>query len=208
MLIGGDAGAQEASPSPQQGAWLDLAAMALAPEDVPPGFFDDYSEWLVSPAAFSELVLGGEPVPPDLHQVYQSFYFNDVEQVAIHTYLFTFTTPEAAASGIGIVDATVLRPPLPEGTVVGPTTEPGPALGDESSTTTRVTYDTQAEGGPLVDVVAVTFRRDRLIAGVAIERYTDPAADGTPQAVAADATQLDADLATRLASPLTIASPP
>ncbi|MBA3377791.1 MAG: hypothetical protein H0T93_02800 [Chloroflexia bacterium] len=176
--------------------------MALAPEDVPPGFFDDYSEWLVSPAAFSELVLGGASVPAGLDEVYQSFSFSNDEEVGIHTYLFAYTTPQAAVEGYGIVDATVLRPPLPEGTVVGPAVEPGRALGDETSTTTRVTYDTQAEGGPLVDVVAVTFRRDRLIAGVAIERYTDPAADGTPQAVAADATQLDADLATRLASTL------
>jgi len=88
VVIGRGAGAQEASQVAEWEAWLDLAAMALAPEDVPPGFFDDYSEWLVSPAAFSELVLGGEPVPADLDQVYQSFYFNDVEQVAIHTYLY------------------------------------------------------------------------------------------------------------------------
>ncbi|MDQ3655023.1 MAG: hypothetical protein M3457_08085, partial [Chloroflexota bacterium] len=84
MVIGGGAGAQEASPLAEQGAWQDLAAMALAPEDVPAGFVDDYGEWLVSPAAFSELVLGGEPVPAGLDQVYQSFYFNDAEQVAIH----------------------------------------------------------------------------------------------------------------------------
>jgi len=199
MLIGGDAGAQEASPNPQQGAWLDLAAMALAPEDVPAGFFDDYGEWLVSPAAFSELVLGGEPVPAGLDQVYQSFYFNDAEQVAIHNYLFTYTTLEEASAGIGIVDATVLRPPLPDGTVDGPTTVSGPALGDESSTTTRVSYDTRGEGGPLADVVASTFRRDRLIAGVAIERYTEPAGEGSPAAPAPDAFQADADFSLRLA---------
>ncbi len=199
VVIGRSAGAQEASPVSSPGAWLDLAAMALTPDDVSAGFFDDYSEWLVSPAAFSELVLGGEPVPSGLEQVYQSFSFNDAEQVAIHTYLFTYTTPQAAVDGIGIVDATVLRPPLPEGTVVGPTTVSGPVLGDEASTVTHVTYDTRAEGGPLVNVIASTFRRDRLIAGVAIERYTDLPAGATPDAVASDATQLDADLAARLA---------
>jgi hypothetical protein len=91
---------------------------------------------------------------------------------------------------------------LPDGTVIGPTTATGPVLGDESSTTTLVTFDTLAEGGPLVDVVASTFRRDRLIAGVAIERYTDPPTEGTPYPVAQDVTQADADLAERLASSL------
>lgn len=201
-VIGGGVGAQEASPVAVQRARLDLAAMALAPDDVPAGFVDDYGEWLVSPAAFSELVLNGEATPPGLEQVYQSFYFSNDEQVAIHNYLFAYRTPEDVAAGIGIVDATVLRPPLPDGTVVGPTVEPGPALGGEPSTTTLVTYDTRAEGGPLVDVMAVTFRRDRLIAGVAIERYTDPAADGTPQAVAPDVAQVDADLALELAGTL------
>lgn len=148
LMSGGGAAAQGASPVTGSGSRLDLAAMALAPQDVPSGFFDDYGEWLVSPAAFSDLVLGGEAVPADLEQVYQSFYTNDAEQVAIHNYLFTFTTPEAASADIGIVDATVLRPPLPDGTVDGPTTVPGPAIGDEFSTTTRVSYDTRGEGVP------------------------------------------------------------
>ncbi len=200
LMMGGGAGAQPASPIVGEEMGLDLAAMALSPDDVPTGFFDDYSEWFVSPAAFSELVLGGEAVPADLDLVYQSFYFSDAEQVAIHNYLFTFTTPEAA--DVSIVDATVLRPPLPDGTVDGPTTESGPALGDEPSTITRVSYDTRAEGGPLVAVVASTFRRDRLIAGVAIERYIDPAGDGTPEAVTHDSLQADADLGLELATRL------
>jgi len=202
VMPGMGAAGQEASPVAEAGARLDLAAMALAPEDVPAGFFDEYSEWWVPPAAFSELVLGGDSVPATLDEVYQSFSFNDAEQVAIHTYLFTYTTPQAAMTGFGIVDATVLRPPLPPGTVVGPTVEPGPALGDETSTTTRVTYDTQAEGGPLVDVVASTFRRDRLIAGVSIERFTDPAGEGDSASPAPDVSQADADLSLRLAGTL------
>jgi hypothetical protein len=202
LLSGEGAVAQGATPETASESWLDLAAMALAPEDLPSGFFDDYAEWFVSPSAFSELVLGGEPVPTDLEQVYQSFYFSDAEQVAVHNYLFTFTTPEAAAANIGIVDATVLRPPLPEGTVDGPTTVSGPALGDESSTITRVTYDTRDADGPLVDVVASTFGRDRLIAGVSIERWTDPAAEGSSASPVADASHTDADLAMALATRL------
>ena len=177
--------------------------MALAPDDLPAGYFDDYGEWLVPPAAFSELVLGGEPVPADLEQVYQSFSFSDAEQIAVHTYLFTFTSPDAAAAGTGIVDATVLRPPLPDGTVDGPTTETGPALGDESSTITRVSYDTRGEGGPLVDVVASTFRRDRLVAGISIERWHgEPAAEASTASPIPDMSRADADFSLRLAGTL------
>ena len=203
VMNGGDAGAQDASPVIGAGSLPDLAAMALAPDDLPDGFFDDYGEWLVSPAAFSELVLGGEPVPADLEQVYQSFAFSDAEQIAVHTYLFTFTTPDAAAAGIGIVNATVLRPPLPDGTIDGPTTNEGPALGDASSIITRVSYDTRGEGGPLVDVVASTFQRDRLIAGISIERWHgEPAAEGRTASPVPDLSQADADLSLRLAGTL------
>ena len=210
LVSGGGAAAQGASPETGAGALPDLAAMALAPGDLPAGFFEDYSEWLVPPAAFSELVLGGKPVPADLEQVYQSFYLsmgwihgvNDAEQVTVHTYLFTFTTPEAAAAGVEIVDATLLRPPLPDGTMAGPTTVSGPELGDEASTITRVSYDTRAQGGPLVDVVASTFRRDRLIAGISIERWTDPAAEGSLASPVPATSEADPDLSLRLAGTL------
>ena len=33
--------------------------MALATDDVPTGYFDDYSEWWVPAGPFSELTLGG-----------------------------------------------------------------------------------------------------------------------------------------------------
>ena len=197
-FVGGDGTAQDASPVVEQDARLDLAAMALAPDDLPNGFFEEYSEWLVPPAAFSELVLGGEAVSADLEQVYQSFAFHDAEQIAVHNYLFTFTTPAAAAAGVDLVDATVLRPPLPDGMMHGPTTEPGAALGDEASTITHVSYDTRAEGGPLVDVVATTFRRDRLIAGISIERWTE----GNPTSSAPDTSQADAALSLHLAGRL------
>jgi hypothetical protein len=196
--------AQDATPGMSSGAPLDLAAMALAADDVPAGYFDDYSEWWVPAAAFSELVLGGAAVPPGLEQVYQSFYAEPNGAGAIHNYLYEFASPEEATAGSEIVDA-ALRPPLPEGTVVGPTHAPGPDLGDDPSVLTVVSYDTWAAGGPRADVVAATFRRDRLVAGVAVERYTDPPPAGTP--VSAVATPVGPDpaqeqLATRLATTL------
>src|SRR5829696_7003710 len=173
--------AQEASPGASSGTSFDLAAMALAPDDVPAGYFDDYSEWWVPADAFSELVLGGEATPPGLQRVYQTFYFNPDELAGIHTYLYEFASPEEATAGVAVIEG-ALRPPLPEGTVVGPTQAPGPDLGEDPRMMTSVTYDTWEAGGPRVDVIATTFRQDRLIAGVAIERYTDPPPAGSPVA--------------------------
>ncbi len=171
--------AQEATPGTTSTTPLDLAARALAPDDLPAGYFDDYSEWWVPAEAFSELVLGGAATPPGLERVYQTFYFNPEELAGIHTYLYEFASPEEATAGVAVIEG-ALRPPLPEGTVVGPTQAPGPELGEDPRVMTFVTYDTWAEGGPRVDVVAGTFRRDRLIAGVAVERYIDPPPAGTP----------------------------
>jgi hypothetical protein len=195
--------AQDATPGTASTTPLDLAAMALVPDDVPTGYFDDYSEWWVPAEAFSALVLGGAATPPGLERVYQTFYFNPDEAAAIHTYLYEFASAEEAAAGIAIVDE-ALRPPLPEGTVIGPTHMPGPDLGDDPRQMTVVTYDTWAAGGPRADVVAASFRRDRLVVGVAIERYTDPPS-GTPVGrlatpIAPDPAQ--EELATRLATTL------
>jgi hypothetical protein len=171
------AAAQEATPGASSGAALDLAAMALAPDDVPAGYFDDYSEWWLPAGAFSA-AFGGAETPTGLDRVYQTFYVSDDERATIHTYLYQFASAEEATSGIATVDEG-LRPPLPEGTAIGPTHLPGPDLGEDPSQITVVTYDTWAAGGPRADVVAASFRRDRLVAGVSIERYTDPPS-GTP----------------------------
>jgi hypothetical protein len=198
------ASAQDATPGTPSTTSLDLAAMALAPDDVPAGYFDDYTEWWMPADAFSALTLGGAATPPGLERVYQSFYFNPEEAVAIHAYLYEFASPEEATAGIAIVDE-ALRPPLPEGTVIGPTHMPGPDLGEDPRQMTVVTYDTWAAGGPRADVIAASFRRDRLIAGVAIERFTDPPPAGTPVAdlatpIAPDPAQ--EELATSLATTL------
>ena len=198
------AGAQDATPAMSSGAPLDLAVMALAADDVPEGFFDDYGEWWVPADAFSDLALGGASLPAGLERVYQSFYFDPEQAIGIHNYLFEFASAEDAQSGFEIIEQS-LRPPLPDGTVVGPTHAVGPDLGDGPSEVTVVTYDTWAEGGPRVDVVAASFGSDRLVAGVAVERYIDPPPAGTPVAqvatpVAADPAQ--EELASQLVTTL------
>lgn len=195
--------AQPATPGPAAGGLLDLAAMALSPDDVPDGYFDESSEWLVPAAAMVDL-LGVPHTPTGLARLYQTFYASPQDGTSIHVFVLEFGSPDQATEGAGVVDG-ILRPPLPEGSTLGPTHVPGPAIGEEPRALTTVTYNTWAAGGPRVDVVAASFRRDRLIAGISIERYADPPEKGTPAAdngtaVAADPAQesLAADLAEAL----------
>ena len=104
--------------------------MALAPDDVPAGYFDDYSEWWVPADAFSALVLGGAATPPGLERVYQTFYFNPERWPGSTPTSTSSRQPKRPRPGSQIIDA-ALRPPLPEGTVVGPTHAPGPDLGED-----------------------------------------------------------------------------
>lgn len=208
LLSIGPAGAlaEDATPAASAEAAPDLAAMALAPEDVPAGFFDDYAEWSVPASAFSD-VIGGEATPTGLKRVYQTFYANDAEGVTIHCFLFAFASPADAAAGTGLVDL-ALRPPLPEGTATEPDHVAEPALGDGSGVITAVTYDTRAADGPLVDIVAASFGQERLIAGISIERYAADVQIATPEEAtpAAGATPVahdeDRSLAVHLAETL------
>jgi hypothetical protein len=154
--------------------------MALSPADLPEGYFDEYSEWLVPADAFADLVIGG-PAPAGLERAYQSFYVAPETGGAVHVFLLEFASPEQATAGSAIGDA-ILRPPLPGGETIGPEHATGPTIGDASSTVTTATFDTWAAGGPRADVLAVSFQRDRPVAGVTAERFTDPPADGTPAA--------------------------
>jgi len=159
--------------------------MALTAEDVPEGFFDDYGEVSFTASAFSELNLGGAETPPGLERVYQCFYYNDADGDFIHSFLFAFGSPEDAAAGAGLVDLAI-RPPLPDGTATESEHVPEPTLGDGSGVITSITYDTRAADGPLVDVVAASFGRDRLVAGVAVEREVDDVQIATPAGDEAD----------------------
>ena len=93
--------------------------MALAPDDVPAGYFDEYSEWLVPAAAVADLILGG-PAPEGLDRLYQTFYLSPEDETLIHVFILEFASPDQATAGAGVVDG-LLRPPLPEGTTIGPT---------------------------------------------------------------------------------------
>ena len=171
------AAAQQATPEVSS-ASVDLAAMALAPEDVPAGYFDDYFEIMYPAEAVPELVTG-DAVPAGLEQLYQSFYFDPDLGMGLSVSLLAYASPDAASAGTSIVQA-LLRPPLPEGTTLGPDSAGGPQLGDGESTITTVTFDTWSAGGPRVDVAGVSFQHGSVVALLAAERWRDPPGDGTP----------------------------
>lgn len=195
--------AQDATPA-SSGAPLDLAAMSLAANDVPTGYFDDYGEWWVPPDTFAADFLGGTPAPEGLEGVYETFYVNPADGTTIHLLLFQFASAKDAQANASIVEP-ALRPSLPEGTVEGPTHAAGPRIGDVPSELTFIAYDTWDAGGPRVDVVADAFHLDRMLAGVSIETYSDPPSDGTPMPAVATSPAPDsteAELATTLAMKL------
>ncbi len=195
--------AQTASPEIDTAPAIDLAAIALSPEDVPTGFFDDYSEWWVPAGAFVGII--GDATPPaGLERAYQSFYVSNDSPLVINTFLLEFESPEAAAMGAGIVDA-ALRPPLPDGTSSDPSHAAGPQIGNSLSTLTSVSYDTRSAGGPFVSVVASSFVHETIVAAVSIESYIDPPGEGSPVPVGTpDSLDLSsqAELASHLASVL------
>src|SRR5688572_17797745 len=75
---------------------LDLAAMALAADDVPAGYFDDYFELWTPGESFADFVSGGTPAPASLARIYQSFYFSPDEGMGIVSFLLEFASAEEA----------------------------------------------------------------------------------------------------------------
>lgn len=170
--------AQTASPVSTEVSSLDLAAIALTPDDVPDSYFDEYSEWWVPPGAIGG-ILGDAPAPDGLLGAYQSFFISTDSPYTVNTFLLQFDTPDAALAGASSIDAG-LRPQLPEGSTTGPTTAPGPEIGDSASTLTSVSFDTREAGGPFVGVVASSFVHDTIVGVVSIEAWIEPPAEGSP----------------------------
>lgn len=188
LALGGAllAGGSAVAAGPQH----DLAAMALAAQDMPAGTFDEYYEWLVPTEAISEFVFGGGTPPDGLEQVYQTYYNDPTNGLGTAVVLFDFATPEQAEAGAGVMAAMFSSlPPIPDGTAVGPTSVSGPDDGGAPRTTTTVRFDAWPSGGPRVDVVATSFQLDDLVGGVSVEQWSDRPADPT----APDATPIDPD---------------
>ena len=116
------ASTQQGTPEGVSGP-LDLAAMALAPEDLPAGYFDEYSDWFGPAEAFAALVIGG-PAPAGLARAYQSFYVAPEIGGAVHVFLLEFASAAQATAGAAIVVALALSVPVTARSAAGPGRQP------------------------------------------------------------------------------------
>ena len=183
VVLGGSAAAlaQDGTPdaSPRAGAGpdgrLDLAAMALGVESLPPGFVLYFGEYLRGDVLLERL-------PPevaegladvDLRWTYTSQYGNEDGSVTVRSYLTEFGSEDDARAGFDLLeDETVSG--YPEGSTL--TDEDGPGVGEEPS---EITVGTVAgdENFPETQTIDATFRVGSIIAGAAMETTGDEAPD-------------------------------
>jgi hypothetical protein len=184
-LLGPLAGAaQDATPTADAGGGsgsppgLDLAAMALTPADVPPGYVLDLARY-VSPEQFASF---GLPFAPEeiaatgLIRVYDTFLFNQEQEGGVRVYIDEFPTPKDAEAGFALFEDETRFADDPFGPLASEDL-PGPGVGDDPSEITVATW----EYGPGVynQDIDATFRVGNLVAGVGVGvpvDLTDPAA--------------------------------
>lgn len=211
-------GAQDATPaaSPVAGALAssaagparpDLAAMALAAADLPPGFANVDERYFldargVSTFFASEGIAAGEIAALDLRAMYDSVYPGPDEET-LYLYLAEFGSPTAVEAGFRLLEdeeRTVGKAKL-----LAHRDLPGPGIGEAPAETTVAVIDFGAYGGPVVDRTEVAFRVGSLLVGVGLETSTGGAGTpgatptvATPDAPEPHALRLVTDAATKL----------
>ncbi len=160
-------GTPEATPI--AGARLDLAAMALASEDLPPEVALEYEQYVT--AADVASAVSDETVPPEtilatgLLWFYESQYASADRTIRIRSYLEEYVTEQGAAAGFDILedetrlvstDAAFIDRPAPE------------ELGEEPREITVGTFLDPGGAGRL-EAIDITFRVGRLLGGVSVE---------------------------------------
>ncbi|HEY8446996.1 MAG TPA: hypothetical protein VIL01_07785 [Thermomicrobiales bacterium] len=178
----------EGTPTAEAGVRLDLAAMALASDDLPPEVSLIYEFYMTGEEVAVGLAgaLGDSDsiLASDLLWFYQSQYESPDGTIRIRTYVEEYTSPEAAVAGFGILedetrlttsDAAFIDRPAPDD------------LGEAPREITAGIYP-DSEGSGQLQVIDVTFRVGNLVGGVSIE---------TPEGVRPDEGVL-LDLARRL----------
>lgn len=181
VLLAAPALAQEASPaaSPAVTGVLDLPAMALASEDLPPGYVRYWNGVLAPASAYSDVY--DPELPPEQHAAtghvrsYEDDYLVWNSNQFMHIYVDEFATAEGAAKGFALFAAEA-----PDYTVVTTEERPLPGIGEEPS---ELKVDTGFyEDGTFTQVVVASFRVGNLNGGVQLEYQTYPDEYGTPAA--------------------------
>ncbi|GIW04890.1 MAG: hypothetical protein KatS3mg059_1510 [Thermomicrobiales bacterium] len=162
-------GTPEATPVTGAGARLDLAAMALASDDVPAEVSLEYEQYVTATDVAS--AVSDESVPPEkilatgLLWYYESQYASADRTIRIRSYVEEYATEQGAAAGFDILeDETRLV-----STDAAFIDRPAPAdLGEEPREITIGTFP-DPQGGGRLEAIDITFRVGRLLGGVSLE---------------------------------------
>ncbi len=159
----------EATPVAIGGGRLDLAAMALASEDLPPEVTLAYEQYVTADDVAR--AVSDETMPPEkllatgLRWFYESQYASADQTIRIRSYVEEYTTEQGASAGFDILedetrlvstDAAFIDRPVPGD------------LGEEPREITVGTFLDPSGAGRL-EVIEITFRVGRVIGGVSIE---------------------------------------
>jgi hypothetical protein len=194
FLLAGPVLAQEATPAAAPAATageVDLAAMALSAEDLPPGYRRFWGGVLAPGEIYGDIFashLSQERLAETGHiRSYEDDYgvWNSGE--FMHIYIDEYATAEGAAKGFEIFEDEANVPP--GDTVLSMEDRPLPGVGEEPSELTvgAVIY----EDGTFSQSVGSAFRIGNLNAGVVLEYLSFPDESGTPVATPASAASPD-----------------
>ena len=174
----------------------DLAAMALTPADLPPGYLNVDERYFLSAQGVSTFFTGEATSPEEidaisLKSMYDSFYDSGPGGDFLYLYIAEFASPEGVQAGFDILEDETRQP---EGVEVVSTQDlPALGIGEAPSEITVSVVDYRSGGGPLVTSTAMSFRVDAFLVGVILET---PIEEGTSGTAATPVTNADQTAAT------------
>ncbi len=166
---------------------LDLAAMALTGDDLPPGYTADFERYLTAeqiPAYGAPGISPDEVAATGVRRFYDSFYLDSfclaTDGQSLHrSYVEEYGSPAEAEAGFALFEDEERLPPE-----FAPSSHeelPGPGVGEEPS---EITYETFTFGSdpPEGRYVDATFRVGSILAGVSLDGPYPGDLDATPGA--------------------------
>jgi len=148
----------------------ELAASTLTASDMPDGFVFVGETFLTADQVAAGVLDPAALTGAGFQAQYVSVYENRSEAMRLRTYVSAWADPAAAEAGFGLLeDEATLNP----GAAL---TDAGAEVGEEPRETTTGSYPDAS--GATIATIDTTFRRDNLIAGVALEKL-----DGTEVSV-------------------------
>jgi hypothetical protein len=178
----------------------DLAAMALTPADLPPGFVNVDERYFLSAQGVSTFFTSEATSPEEiatlgLVSLYDSFYDAGPDGFLYHS-IAEFTSAEEVQAGFDIFEDETR---VPQGVEVLSTQDlPAPEIGEAPSEITVAVIDYRSNGGPLVTSTALTFRVGVFLIAIALEMPLEEVPTGTQ---ATPATSVAAASATPVLDP-------